>query len=67
MANVWIPNRINEILSDIKVEVLDIEDNRQIKLDIKYKGEGVRGIDYTYWDGLDWSNIYSGIDGVRIF
>lgn len=66
MANVWIPNRINEILSDIKVEVSDIEDKRQIKLDIKYKGEAVRGIDYTCWDGLDWSNIYSAIDGVGV-
>lgn len=58
----WIPERINEIFSGISVKVSSIQGNEMV-LNIQYQGKPVNSFDYTYFDGMDWSNIYSAKDG----
>ena len=58
----WIPQCINDIFSSISVSAVGLHGNEAI-LSIKYKGRLVNSFDYTYFDGMDWSNIYSAKDG----
>ena len=58
----WIPERMNEIFSEVKVETLNEQDN-VAEIRVLYKEQPVTSMDYTYFDGMDWSNIYSAKDG----
>lgn len=60
-----IPHHINEIFDNIKVDVLKRRGD-DLELSIKYKGIPVNSIDYTFFDGRDWSNLYSAKDGVGV-
>lgn len=62
MLAVWIPELINGVFSDLKVAVTKMNES-DVDLLITYKGKPVSSIDYTYFDGRDWSNIYSAKDG----
>ena len=57
-----IPKRINEILENLQVKVLGEEDG-DVDILITYKGNPVTSVDYTYFDGLTWSTLYSAKDG----
>lgn len=61
----WIPHQIDKIFSDIEVKVVK-KDGLDIELSITYQGESVSSIDYTYFDGRDWSGIYTGKDGCGV-
>ena len=58
----WIPEKINDIFSCISIETGKKQGN-EITLKIQYKNKPINSFDYTYFDGLDWSNIYSAKDG----
>ena len=58
----WIPEQINDIFSHVKVTATSTSGN-EVQLMITYKGLPVASFDYTYFDGMDWSNIYSAKDG----
>ena len=58
----YIPEQLNAIFNGLRVSKVKEEDN-YIDLEILYKGAPVTSIDYTYFDGLDWSNLYSARDG----
>ena len=58
----WIPEQMNEIFSNIRITALSQTDD-EVQLKITYKGRPVNSFDYTYFDGMDWSNIYSAKDG----
>lgn len=64
----WLPTRINGILDNLAVACgkRNEEDDNVVEISFTYKGVPVKSIDYTYFDGLDWSNIYSARDGVGI-
>ena len=59
---VWIPDQINDILDEIRFIKADEEDNF-VELSVLYKGSPVTSLDYTYFDGMNWSNLYSARDG----
>lgn len=61
----WLPNQINEIFSDIKIDVVK-RTGKEIELFISYKGKPVSSIDYSYFDGQDWSSVYSAKDGMGV-
>lgn len=63
LVSTWIPEQINKILDGLKTEVAS-RDNNMLNLYITYKGKPVSSIDYTYFDGLQWSSIYSAKDGI---
>lgn len=58
----YIPEKMNAIFNELRVNKIREEGN-YIDLEILYKGEPVTSIDYTYFDGLDWSNLFSARDG----
>ncbi len=62
LLSTLIPERLNEIFSGIDISK-DSKLNNEIVLSVKYKGIPVTSFDYTYFDGMDWSNIYSAKDG----
>lgn len=65
-ASVWIPNRINSILDGISVKFGGYDSHGRIigKLIFLYNGRPVTNLEYTYWDGMDWSMVCSAKDGV---
>lgn len=62
LLSTWIPERMNEIFSDISIKPSSKLENEVI-LSVTYKGKPVNSFDYTFFDGMDWSNIYSAKDG----
>ncbi len=65
----WLPEQINEILSDLKFELERFEPTENYSfyyLNIKYKNISVGNLDYSYWSGQDWSNLYSAKDGLGV-
>lgn len=61
----WIPLRIDELLAGVTF-VKRTADAGNVELGIFYKGNPVTSIDYTFFDGRDWSNIFSAKDGIGI-
>lgn len=61
----WIPRRIKEIFSEIKPSVTK-RDGDEVEIYISYQGKPISSVDYTYFDGRDWGNIYSAKDGVGV-
>lgn len=59
----WIPEQIRSILSLIKVEVTKIE-GQNVSLMFTYKDKPVTSLDFHYWDGQNYSNIFSAKDGI---
>lgn len=62
LLSTWIPEKINEIFSGISITPIRQLDNETV-LSFRYQGKPVSSFDYTYFDGMDWSNIYSAKDG----
>lgn len=58
----WIPEKINEIFESISIEVTSRKGD-DMELYFTYNGKPVTSIDYTYFDGSRWSNLYSAKDG----
>ena len=62
----WIPMQMNEIFSNIEFKVQkqeNTEDSKRVMLEIHYKEEPVANLDYSYWDGQDWSHLINVKDG----
>lgn len=58
----WIKEKMNNIFDEVEMSCTSrIGDD--VDLAITYKGRPVTSIDYTFFDGRDWSNLYSGKDG----
>ncbi len=65
----WLPLQINNIFSNLSVAIIREENQPNFKeylLDIRYKQQAVKNLDYTYWSGRDWTNIYSAKDGLGV-
>lgn len=58
----WVPEKMNDIFSEIRISPIEKLEN-EVVLQFTYKGRPVASFDYTYFDGMDWSNIYSAKDG----
>ncbi len=64
----WIPEQIRKIFSLIKISKQPSPEGQEdmLVLNISYDGNPVSSFDYTYFDGMDWSNIYSAKDGLGV-
>lgn len=58
----WLPEKIDNIFDDLDVSVIG-NDGTNVDLMFKYKGNPVSSIDFTYFDGRNWSNISSAKNG----
>lgn len=61
----WIPQQIEDILGNLSTQIAS-RDGDEVNLFFKYKGKPVTSLDYTYFDGQTWSNLYSAKDGMGI-
>lgn len=61
----WIPQQMNSVFDDLKVSVVRRQ-NDDVDLSFSYKGKPVSSVDYTYFDGRDWSAINSAKDGAGV-
>lgn len=62
LLSTWIPEQINAILGDVSVKKVG-SDGDNILMQFAYKGKPVQSLDFTYFDGVDWSQICSARDG----
>lgn len=58
----WLPEKIRYIFEDLNVRVTG-NDGTNVDLLFTYKGKPVSSLDYTYFDGRNWSNISSVKNG----
>ena len=58
----WLPEEMNSILGNLDVNVLS-KDSVNVDLMFTYKGNPVGSLDYTYFDGRNWSNVSSVKNG----
>lgn len=59
----WIPDQIRSIMGKLKVSVTKVE-GTEVGLYFTYNDKPVSSVDFHYWDGMNYSNIYSAKDGV---
>lgn len=65
----WIPKQMKDIFTNINlsVEGEQVDGNlKTVTLKVLYKGKPARNYDYSYFDGRDWSNIFSAKDGLGV-
>ncbi len=65
LLRTWIPDRINEVFKGIKVRKQKVE-GEFVTLYLTYKDRPVASLDYTYFDGRGYTNLYSAADGLGI-
>lgn len=58
----WLPTRIDDVMGKVKVQSRRTADNTY-EITATYDGRPVRSMDYTYFDGVDKSPVYSILDG----
>ena len=58
----WLPTRIDDVMGKVKVQARRTADNTY-EITATYDGRPVRSMDYTYFDGVDNSPVYSILDG----
>ena len=58
----WLKEKMDAIFDDVQIKSVARKGD-DVELSISYKGKPVTSIDYTFFDGRDWSNLYSGKDG----
>ncbi len=65
-ASVWIPKQMNEIFEGLRANILQRSNIGENAYEVQflYRGHPVADIDYTYFDGVDWSCVNSALDGV---
>ena len=61
----WIPDKMNEAFSNLKVQKRKVEGDFVI-LRITYKDQPVASLDYSYFDGRGYTNIYGATDGIGV-
>lgn len=58
----WLPTRIDDVMGKVKVQSRRTAENTY-EITATYDGRSVRSMDYTYFDGVDNSPVYSILDG----
>lgn len=58
----WLPTRMDDVMGKVKVQSRRTADNTY-EITATYDGRPVRSMDYTYFDGVDNSPVYSILDG----
>ncbi|MBQ1229387.1 MAG: LPP20 family lipoprotein [Firmicutes bacterium] len=58
----WIPEQMNEVFGGVKAYKVSEQDG-MAEIRVTFKGQPVTSMDYTYFDGMDWSSLYGAKDG----
>lgn len=63
----YLPQQMNTIFTGLDYTVTEVKDEpgqRSVVIDISYNGQPVQNLEYSYWDGRDWSAPVGAKDGV---
>ena len=65
LANIWIPNRIKSILKKIECVVIGKSPDgpNDYNIIFSYEGNPLANVDFSYFDGTDWSPVCTATDG----
>lgn len=65
LANIWIPNRIKSILKKIEGNIVGESHDgpNDYNIVFTYDGKPLANIDFSYFDGTDWSPVCTASDG----
>lgn len=64
VATAWLPEQMNQIFATLNVQPNGRPDeDGNVNLRITFGGNPVGSVDYSYFDGQGWSNLYSARDG----
>lgn len=68
VAKIWIPNRLKSIFNKLKCTIVGKSSDGINDYDVifSYDDKPIANIDYTYFDGTDWSPVCSAIDGKSV-
>lgn len=67
VAMAWLPEQLNAIFTQLKASVTSLPDDEgNLSLRFTFGGSPVTSIDYSCFDGQDWSNIYSAREGCGV-
>ena len=58
----WIPEQMNEVFGGVKAYKVSEQDG-VAEIRVTFKEQPVTSMDYTYFDGMDWSSLYGAKDG----
>ena len=58
----WLPEKIDDIFDGLNAKIVG-NDGKNVDLLFTYKGQPVGSLDFTYFDGRNWSNISSVKNG----
>lgn len=58
VLSAWLPAQMNAVFDGLKAEIIG-QEGRDWLMRFSFKGQPVESLDYTYFDGKGWSNVYS--------
>ncbi|MDA3911142.1 MAG: LPP20 family lipoprotein [Bacteroidales bacterium] len=67
LLSTWLPFQIKQVLAGVRMNLMKLEDREAYKLailDITWNGKPVSNLDYSYFNGRNWSNIIGAKDGL---
>lgn len=64
-ADIYLPRCINDIFVSLQAGLEEKEGNTY-RIGFRYKGKKVSSLDFTYFDGMDWSVTTGAVDGTGL-
>lgn len=67
-ANLWLPNRLKKIFQNLSFSIIGKSEDgiNDYNILFLYKDKPLSNIDYSYFDGTDWSPVCTATDGKSI-
>lgn len=62
LLGIWLPARMQQVLEQVSVTPVGRRGD-DLEVEFTYKGVPVTSLDYSYFDGRDWSGTYTARDG----
>ena len=66
LLSIALPEKINILLSGLEFSISDISESRNykgIEIDVNYNGDPVKNLDFTFYNGLEWSRNVKVLNG----
>lgn len=65
-ADIYLPRCINDVLTSLQANLEGKEGKNTYRIGFLYKDKKVSSLDFTYFDGMDWSVTTGVIDGMGL-
>lgn len=65
-ADIYLPRCINDVLTSLQASLEGKDGKNTYRIGFQYKGKKVSSLDFTYFDGMDWSVTTGAVDGTGL-